>query len=238
MFLMENWLMKKWVRGACVLLLAQPGWAHAEEPAACSGALFETQADIAAAVVTAPGKTYFFEDALNCPDYAKACRMRHYMAKGNHILVAQQDGLRVCAWFSDHQYSRSGWIDAKRVEREPTVPVFPHDFVGHWRSGDNQIEINQLADGGLYVSGDAYWPGKHIFPEHEGHIGLEEGVGGVPATLHGNVLVWKDQDDEFECAGQMRLINGVLIVNDNGQCGGFNVSFTDIYHRTTHNHHQ
>ncbi|QQA76110.1 hypothetical protein [Pectobacterium parmentieri] len=45
----------------------------------------------------------------------------------------------------------------------------------------------------------------------------------------GNRLQWSDSSEGFECSGVMQLINGYLIVEDNGQCGGMNVRFNDIY---------
>ena len=38
--------------------------------------------------------------------------------------------------------------------------------------------------------------------------------------------------DDLDCRARMRLIGPYLLVADNGQCGGLNVSFSGAYRRT------
>lgn len=222
---------------AWAILIPLSGLASAEE-ALCRDGGFPTEKAFSAAIISAPGRTYFYEDVSDCPHQAETCRTSRYLVQGDHILIAQQDDRRVCAWFEGRKYGTAGWIFRDRIEMTPVLPVSERDFIGHWRAGDDSITIHQLADGRLGVTGDAYWPGKNVFPYHEGHISdLDDDEHPTIGTLQGNVLSWGNPQEEYECAGHMTLVNGSLIVDDNSGCGGANVSFTDVYHRVPRAHH-
>jgi hypothetical protein len=53
---------------------------------------------------------------------------------------------------------------------------------------------------------------------------------GGSARPHGAVLAYSDGDPDG-CRATMTLIGSLLVVADNDQCGGMNVSFTGVYQR-------
>ena len=196
-------------------------------------------------IISAEGRTYFYDNPSDCSHNKSACRSAAYLVKGDHVLVAQQNEHQSCVWFGSHQrwMSKSGWVARDHIESVPLEPISASSFVGEWlplggkhSEKGSWIKISQQSDGQLRVKGKAFWPAEDIAPYHIGEISDDDGQA-ASTTLQGNTLVWGDHAEDFECAGSMQLINGALVVKDNNNCGGANVSFTDIYMRTTRHFH-
>lgn len=78
----------------------------------------------------------------------------------------------------------------------------------------------------LRVKGIALWKGIG----NNVHVGELDGR----SKQKDGRLEYSDGDSEFDCRAKMELILGrYLIVADNGNCGGANVSFSGIYRKTS-----
>lgn len=100
------------------------------------------------------------------------------------------------------------------------------ELVGTWNFYDNEIRIKKGVKPNTFkVSGEAFWKGlgDNI---HTGELD-HEGV------LVGNELkLGEDDTDEYACKVTLKLVGKYLIVSDNLNCGGANVTFSGVYQRT------
>jgi hypothetical protein len=116
----------------------------------------------------------------------------------------------------------TGWLPQPRVAARPIDAAPPlTDWIGTWRLYDNRIVLKRDGDG-IGAEGDAYWPGKNIMPANEGSFG-------GTAKPAGNRLHFADEPQG--CTVDLTLAGPFLVVADNRECGGHNVSFTGIYTR-------
>ncbi len=94
------------------------------------------------------------------------------------------------------------------------------DWVGHWKDGENTIDITKSPEGKLDVDAFAMW---------RDHIGEIQGIG----TPVNNQLEIKMDN----CVLHLTLQGGRLIARDNASevevldCAGANVYFSGTYHR-------
>ena len=87
-----------------------------------------------------------------------------------------------------------------------------------------EIDIQLLKDGRVRVQGDATWVGN---PD-TGNVNTGQ-IDGTFA-LQGNKVIYKDDGGEYACRFTMTFVKDLLIVTeDNGNCGGLNVSFDGKY---------
>lgn len=79
-------------------------------------------------------------------------------------------------------------------------------------------------DGRLSAHGQVYWPGRGVPP---GHTGALSGT----ARPEGNRVTFSDENPTL-CIVKLELLGpDLLAANDNGRCGGANVSFGGVYER-------
>lgn len=93
--------------------------------------------------------------------------------------------------------------------------------------GDNVISVTRSGNG-LRGEGEAYWPGADP-PEDQFPGGPNLGAFDSIGRPHSHAVVFTDTDDE--CSVSAHLVGDVLVVNDNHQCGGMNVTFDGVYER-------
>ncbi len=172
-------------------------------------------------------KTYFHnDDQKNCPD-AAACKSKSFVVAGDGIITNKTRGNYVCGWFTGSTGKVTvGWL--KKADLD--FPLMVHDaservWVGEWQYGENSISMtpNKLS-GFLNVKGVALWKG----------LGDNVHVGELDAKspYKDGVLEYSDGDSEFDCRATMTLqTERYLVVADNGNCGGANVTFSGIYRK-------
>lgn len=175
----------------------------------------------------AGSRTYFYkDDPEKCPDGA-GCRTASYLIPGDTVITNRQRNGMVCAWFTSSKGNvQVGWLKAAELD----FPNMLHDgseraWTGEWRYATNSITItpNKLK-GILNISGNAIWKGLgdnvHV-GELEGRFPYKDGI-----------VEYSDGDSEYDCKATLEIaIERYLIVDDNGNCGGANVSFSGIYHK-------
>ncbi len=215
------------------LLLSGPGVAVAVEPYTCRNGLFtdRIEAITAGRIIEAAGaRVHFRSDDDGCPEAAH-CAGKAYLVPGDRVLISKRESGWTCVWYSGKRQAHVGWLPTGTVAHVSPAPPTPDDWIGTWRpiAGDNAIEIRRAPSGdGLSAEGSALWYGGRT---EEGaeivHVGEFAG-NGRPAGDRWTVGEPAAEDD---CVVDMRLIAGQLVVHDNGNCGGLNVRFDDIYRK-------
>lgn len=198
----------------------------------CRAGFFTKESDnfrIAVASGKRSDRVYFFDDFDDdCPG-KESCRAKAYVVGGDRFVVSRTYKDFGCAWFAPVRGMPTiGWIklgNLKFVDRgaKPTLS----SWLGRWRYAENSVNFthNKLA-GWLNVTGDALWRG----------LGDNVHIGEIDdrAEPTGNILKVGERDaDEYSCKASMRLVGEFLVVNDNLNCGGANVSFSGVYRRST-----
>ncbi len=172
-------------------------------------------------------RIYFHDDASDeCP-VSEKCRGKAYLVPGDKVVIARTFQKFACSWYSPAKgLPTVGWIkaaDLRITNPNPNPPVSA--WLGDWSYSANTISFthNKLA-GYLNVTGEAFWKG---FGDNI-HIGeLDD-----RAKPAGNQLkVGERETDGYACKATIRLINNFLVVRDNMNCGGVNVTFSGVYRK-------
>lgn len=166
---------------------------------------------------------YFYSDeGENCPS-GKNCRLKSYLIKFDQVIVSRTLGDYSCVWYKPMKGAETvGWIRSDKLEFTAMVQSID-DYVGKWSYYDNEIEISKTAEKSVFnISGMAFWKGVGA----NVHTGELEGV----AKWNESKLLFNNEDkDEFACKATLDLLGSYLIVSDNLNCGGANVTFTGVY---------
>jgi hypothetical protein len=176
---------------------------------------------LARAVGQKGARVYFYGDDEGCP--SPRCRLKAYIVPGDEVIVSRTFGDWVCAWYQPAKgFETVGWIQAHELslaapEGDPPAAAWE----GEWVSYDNAIDIRREGRSGrLRVKGDAVWKGANPGQVHVGDIDKT-------AAPTGGVLRLGDDI----CRVTLRLVGRYLLVGDNKQCGGLNVTFDGVYRR-------
>ena len=195
-----------------------------------NGGFTNTPVEFALAKVNVP-RLHFLEDTQGCPQQGgAACRQKAYVVEGDTVVLAQHQGQYVCAYYPDKKGGGSaGWVVASDVQPLPRPdPLSLDDWAGVWMDGDNKLKLGVGPDSNLLVSGEAWWPSlapdPKVFPGGP-NTGAVEGR----ARPKGNH--WALAESESQCRIRAQALGEVMVVADNLQCGGMNVTFNGVYHR-------
>lgn len=173
-------------------------------------------------------KIHFYSDEReDCPA-GKNCRRKSYLVPGDEVIVSRSLGGFSCVWYQPRVGSETvSWIPTPnlKIKALPAV-ASPSAFLGEWSFYENSITVKESKKSGvLAVYGNAFWKGlgDNI------HIGeIEEEV----SPKNGVLLIGEKDNGEYDCKATMKLIGRYLIVGDNLNCGGANVTFTGVYRRS------
>lgn len=172
-------------------------------------------------------KTYFHRDDIEtCPDMA-SCRTKSYVVAGDKVITNRKRGGFVCAWFAPLKGAPTvGWLNSSELD----FPILlldarEQDWVGEWKYAENNIIFAATKQPGtLTVKGNAFWKGlgDNI------HIGELDGA----AKYTDGKLEYSDGIGGYDCRVSMQLVTeSFLIVADNMNCGGANVTFSGVYRK-------
>ncbi len=170
-------------------------------------------------------RAYFYTDSSDkCP--AASCRTNAYVVPGNTVITNRKRGNFVCAWFTPNKGSaRVGWLKESDIEFPSLLDdAGERAWEGKWKYADNNIVVTRgKVAGFLNIMGTALWRGLG----QNVHIGELDG-----RVSHKNgVLEYSDGPSESNCKATMQLVTGFMVVADNMQCGGANVTFSGIYQK-------
>jgi len=224
---------------AAVILASLVLAAHAD-PVGC-----EQNKVALARVVSKDARLHFIagksERMPACPSAESACRLRAYAVPGDEVLVDATEAPYLCAFFKSQTGRETrGWLPRAALQIAPSEAAPARQWAGKWqRDREAQIVIASHGDE-VEVSGDALWGSYDRQRVRRGavHVGELSGKG----RPRGQTLAigydpdkssfpsGKDQPPE-DCAAKLELYGRYLVVEDNGGCGGLNVSFTGTYVR-------
>lgn len=115
-------------------------------------------------------------------------------------------------------------------------------WFGAWTTGqDQEITIVANVDGSLSVDGAAVFGADDPERVASGAINVGSFAGNIPAdwiedgkvviASTGEEIIPTSEAGQYDCWVEMALEGETLVVDDNGQCGGLNVSFAGTYER-------
>lgn len=124
-----------------------------------------------------------------------------------------------CAAFTGGKKPVIGWLRKNQIAIGQTPGPMPLDaWAGEWTAWDNSLDIAVAADQTLTVSGIAIWG--------DGPAPRTGEVNGSTTPSDNGALV-----KDGSCQVKLTLVDQWLVADDNGECGGMNVTFTGVYRR-------
>jgi hypothetical protein len=225
--------MKLLLTGILLVLLnasAAPAAAEDEDLSCRNGNFASGQSAFGLAKVIGPDRLNFLGDMDGCPSEEARCRNRAYVVVGDVLLTGRDHGAYVCAFYPDRFDGDAGWVRRDRLSMlAVAASPPPAAWAGHWKNGDNTIALKAEGDA-LVADGEAYWPSAH--PPRSDAPGLpNDGQLSGTARPTANRVVFSDNDPDG-CTASLTLVGALLVVADNNNCGGMNVSFTGVYRRS------
>lgn len=179
--------------------------------------------------IVGKGRAYLLSDDDGCPLHpsrGQNCRQKYSISSGSPVAVLPSAMPSLaCVLNLGSPGQSAGWLPQARVQvssLDRTPPLA--SWRGRWRKFDDMIVLTPGRDGRLSAHGWAYWPGHGILP---GHTGALSGT----ARPEGNRVTFSDKNPTL-CVAKLELLGpDLLVANDNGRCGGANVSFGGVYKR-------
>jgi hypothetical protein len=219
--------------------LAAAAPAFAEEAAAdCMGFDFDAKKPVMISRIEATAPKAFFmrgaSDNASCPADTAACRGHAYLVPGDIVLTGKTHGAYTCVAFQSlrdkAQIWANGWVaSASLAPVAPAAAPQVADWTGTWSHTGGEIKIKPAKNGKLSIVGE------HTYPVaggvRTGDIAADvKPEGGVVAFVDGDDKPF-DKAEEGDCQVRMQRVGTVLVVEDNGACGGNMVTFTGFYQR-------
>ncbi|RMB35591.1 hypothetical protein C8J47_1105 [Sphingomonas sp. PP-F2F-G114-C0414] len=221
-----------------VPLFACAMWSSAASATCVWTDLIHSQTRAAAINRTTPRVHFVQDTGPGCPAAGAACQSRAYVTTGDIVLAGNTRNGYTCTGFQGPRGSGTiGWLPSAGLNMLPAAAQIPADWAGHWYAPEQDIVIKAAPGGMLSVKGDATWGMSAWRAEHGSvHVGTLNGisrpVGGVLSFTEGEgrTLPYTG-GDEFSCKVRMIRRGPYLLVRDNDNCGGANVSFSGFYAR-------
>lgn len=209
----------------------------------CPGLHWE-EGDVArsATVATKEPRTHFLHDApavAGCPSADAKCRMKAYLVPGDDVVVWFADGDYACvSYAAANGRVTDGYLPTASLAISDAPGATPQSaWVGTWTRDEAEVRIVAEGDDAVAIEGDASW-GTHD-PERVERGGVHVGTIDRTVVPIGKSAVLRfapgdepdDPTDEYRCRVALQRVGDRLLVDDNFQCGGMNVSFDGIYSR-------
>lgn len=213
-------------------------WSTAASAACTWSDLIHSQTR-AAAINRTAARVHFVQDTdPGCPAAGATCRSRAYVMAGDVVLAGNTRNGYTCTGFQGPRGSGTiGWLPTAALTMLPLAAQIPADWTGHWYAPEQDVVIKAAPGGMLSVKGDATWGMSAWRAEHGSvHVGTLNGmvrpVRGVLSFTEGEgrTLPYTG-GDAFSCKVRMIRRGPYLLVRDNDNCGGANVSFSGFYAR-------
>ena len=202
---------------------------------------------IGLAAVTSKSRLNFIKSSSEqktCPADTTACRQRAYLVNGDTVVTLGVRGSLTCAVFIGPKgRAAAGWLPTNALASRPLPSgVRQEDWLGEWSGGPEQT-ITFMAGktpGSLAAKGDATFGGLDPARVKRGAVNIGEFDGeAAPRGVSLQLTVdddgkskpeWSDHDS-MQCSVRMLHLGQIILVQDNFNCGGLNVTFTGGYHR-------
>lgn len=169
-----------------------------------------------------------------CPSVSSACRSKSFLMPGDVVLTGETRSGFVCATYANAKaVETSGWLPAASLETVAPQPVTADAWTGTWRRIEAEIKIKQAGADAVEVDGSATWGSYDPGRVKRGTV-RSGSLSGKVTPVNDALFMSDDPATSFEavkegCAVRMRRIAQYLLVEDNNNCGGINVSFSGLY---------
>jgi hypothetical protein len=203
----------------------------------CNGLDFDIGKPVTVAkVVSRTPKIHYVKNAsenASCPAETDACRSDAYLVPGDLVLAGGLRAPYTCITYQSPQDTkqiwRNGWFpSASLAAVAPLRAPRTADWIGTWSHPGGEIRIEPGDNGKLAILGFQAYPGTQN--EHTGAMQAQAAPAGAVLAFaqDGSKPFGKDEDD---CQVRMQRVDALLIVEDNGSCGGVAITFTGFYRR-------
>jgi len=185
-------------------------------------------------------RVHFIKDGLpGCPDRTPVCADKAYLVPGDRLILSTRHDVFICATYVNaKRNARVGWLPADAVAYDVAKPAALTDWVGEWSYDEADISVKVGKTGTLLIRGSATFGARNPDRAKRGAVNVGEMKGEVAPTgdrlsfAVGNAdTLPVDKGEEFDCKVWMRRLGPWLIVDDNDNCGGLNVTFRGFYTR-------
>ncbi len=211
-----------------------------ENPGDCLGVGFDVQHPVTIAKIIADRPQVHFvknaSDDAACPAERDACARSDYLIPGDLLLVGKSHGAYSCVSYQSAtdrtQRWTVGWLpSASLTPVQPARAPAPADWIGHWIHAGGAITIDRGRRGALRIRGEHVYPAAQNV--HSGVIRAEvtPAHGLVQFADHGTTSFDAASAESGSCLVRMQRIAELLVVEDDGHCGGSLVTFTGFYRR-------
>jgi hypothetical protein len=193
-------------------------------------------------ITSGAARVHFIKDGLmqpGCPNLTPACAERAWLVPGDRVILSMKADAFVCATYIDAKgLDRPGWLPAGAVTYDKPEPVALAGWLGKWSRTEAEIRMKLGKGGTLSIEGEATFGALDPARVKRGAVNSGEIAGDV--TPAGDRLSFAvgagdtlpvDKGGEFDCKVWMQRVGPWLIVDDNKNCGGFNVWFRGFYVR-------
>ena len=211
--------------------------AQERKPNDCNGVDFDAKRPLTVSTVTAKPRAYFVKSAwedASCPADTEACQGKAYLVLGDLVLTGRTLGPYTCVAYQSprdkKQVWTSGWMPATALA--PVAPMAspkPSDWIGTWIHTGGEITIERSKNGKLTIEGEQVYPAAQNV--HTGVISAEIKPSDMMLAFADDGSVAFDKAESDTCLVRMQRIGALLLVEDNGGCGGSMVTFTGLYRR-------
>jgi hypothetical protein len=203
-----------------------------------------------ATVATSQPRSYFLKSRAedgDCPTEGEKCRRTSYLVPGDSVLAWSRSGDTFCAMYTSRKGRKSVgrlWATALDFHGTGKTPT-AEDWAGEWETASEaSLSIRRLDAGQIELHGYAIWGQNDPVRVEKGYVNVGE-IGPVRLRLTGHALhfVGSSIDSlgnsppatagEYDCVVDMQWKEDSLLVSDNFQCGGMNVTFAGTYHRSS-----
>jgi len=205
----------------------------AHDPKNCNGVEWDDNHALVVAEVSAHPRVNFIKSpydddfkASACPAATEGCRKESYLVSGDLVLVGKTQGDFTCVVYQSPLAKKpvwtTGWLpSAALTPVAPTPSPKTSDWIGSWYHPGGPVEIKDGDGGKLRVEGGMTLPtpsGDFQNGDFQAQV--------APQTT----LAFTDEGSYGDgCRVRMQRIGPLLLVEDNGGCGGAGVTFTGLY---------
>jgi len=206
----------------------------------CLGVAFEVAHPVTIAKIIADRPQVHFvknaSDDAACPAERDACMQANALIPGDLVLVGKTRGAYSCVSYQSAadrtQRWTVGWLPS--VSLTPVAParaLAAADWIGRWIHAGGQITISKGWRGSLRIRGEHVYPAAQNV--HSGVIRADAkpGFGLLRFADDGKAAFDQASAEAGNCLVRMQRFAELLVVEDNGHCGGAMVTFTGFYRR-------
>jgi hypothetical protein len=213
------------------------GAAAQQQPNNCTGVDFDAKRPLVVSTVTARPRSYFVKSAwedASCPADKESCQRKAYLVPGDLVLTGVTLGSYTCVAYQSPRDRKQDWTNGWM----PSAALAPvaamaspqlSDWIGTWTHAGGEIAIERGKNGKLTIEGEQTYPAAQ---------NVHTGVISAAAKPSDTMLAFADDGSlpfgkagEGSCQVRMQRIGALLLVEDNGGCGGSMVTFTGLYRR-------